>query len=164
MFLHPFQIVHPNLQGEPLRLHLLDLVLFLMLSFRSLYGFRLQLKHPILPIILKHYDTHLPVPHCCLRGGQCPQHHDQGEGSHFVSPRKEGGFQVFRYSGIQVFKYSRIQEFKYSSIQVFKYSSIQVKSLQIGYYTLHIFIITYNVKTRDPIGSKTVAKIMQPLL
>ena len=46
VFLHPFQIIHPNLQAEPF--HLLVLVFFLMFSFPSLYGFRLQLKHPIL--------------------------------------------------------------------------------------------------------------------
>ena len=50
---------------------------------------------------------------------------------------------------MKIQKYSSIQVFKYASIQVFKYSSIQVYSLQIGYGH-----ITYNVKSKDPIGSK----------
>ena len=57
----------------------------------------------------------------------------------------KSSIQEFKYSSIQVFKYSL---FKYSSIQVFKYRVYKL----VTHYTLHI--ITYNVKTRDPIGSK----------
>ena len=50
---------------------------------------------------------------------------------------------------IDPMKYSSIQVLKYSRIQVFKYLS---KEFTNGLLLTHTHI-TYNVKTRDPIGS-----------
>ena len=56
--------------------------------------------------------------------------------------------QVFKYSSIRVIKYS--SNFKYSSIQVSKFISLQVYNFRVW------FLLTNNVKARDPVGSKNV--------
>ena len=45
-------------------------------------------------------------------------------------------------------KYKSIHVFKYSSIQVFKYLSIQLQ--------FDNWLLTNNVKARDPVGSKNI--------
>ena len=49
---------------------------------------------------------------------------------------------------MKIQKYLSIQVFKYLSIQVFKYLSIQLQ--------FDNWLLTNNVKARDPVGSKNV--------
>ena len=63
------------------------------------------------------------------------------------------------YSSVQVFRYSSIQVLKYSSTQVFKYSSIQVFKYRVYKLVTHT-LLTYNVKSRDPIGSKNILNFL----
>ena len=59
--------------------------------------------------------------------------------------------QVYKYA--KVCKYAKV--FKCSSVQVFKCSNIQV-SIQVFKSK---WLLTYNVKARDPVGSKKFRKI-----
>ena len=72
-----------------------------------------------------------------------------------IKIQKYSNIQVLNYRSIQVFKYSSIQVLKYSSIQVFKYSSIQVFNFTFFKFVSSTkWLLTYNVKARDPVGSK----------
>ena len=74
---------------------------------------------------------------------------------------------IFKYSSIQVCKYASIQVCKSmqvcKSVQVFKCSSVQVFKYSSKYSSIQVFkskwLLTYNVKARDPVGSKKFRKI-----